>query len=111
MIPEGVESFSIPSLEVDLAVALHGRIIDASGKPVPRAVIVGVYRENSNPFFDGITPAGVANNEGEFRLAGQNHSARPNQRATLVVRLANGREFEIPVRPTLDGTVTVQLPE
>ena len=89
---------------------LHGRVVDTQGVPVPRATIVGVCAGSRCFFPAGIFPAGVANAHGDFQLSFQNHAATPGQTATLLVRLSDQREFEIPVEPAADGAVKVQLP-
>ncbi len=109
-IPENVTKFDDVTIKVVSAIPLHGRVVDAQGKPVPRAILVGVCQGNGFEFPEGITPAGVANDRGEFQLAGQNHSAPPGHNVSLLVRLANKQEFRVPVTPKTDGEVTVQLP-
>lgn len=119
VVPEGVESFTLPDIEVAPAVVLHGRVVNARGEPVPHATIVGVsvngFRYGTSRgmslFPEGVTPAGVANDKGEFRLAGQNHSAPPDKPATLLVRIGKDQELEISVTPDADGKVTVRLPD
>ena len=51
----------------------------------------------------------IVDARGEFRLALQNHVAPPGKEATVLVRLGDGREFEVPVTPPADGAVTPRL--
>jgi hypothetical protein len=108
-IPESVSEITLAPLEIRLPAALHGTLVDARGNPV-KATVVGVCPESPCALPAGVTPAGASNERGEFRLSGPYHTATPGRRATMLVRLANGQEFEVTVEPAVDGTVRVQLP-
>jgi hypothetical protein len=109
-VPEGVAAFEAPLLKVRSAVVLHGRVLDATGEPVARATLVGVCLTGQCQFPKGVTPAGVTNERGEFRLSRQNHSAPPGQPTVILVRLRDGREIAVPIMTAADGEVTVKLP-
>ena len=111
-IPEGT-FFEVPPIKVEAAVVVHGRIVDSKGESVPLVDIVGVFQNGQVLKGPGLTltPAGHSDVKGEFRLAGQNHSAVPNRPATVVIRLIDNREIEISVTPGNDGDVIVTLPD
>ena len=109
-VPEGVDAFEAPTLEVRSAVVLHGRVVDATGEPVPRATLVGVGENVHFILSKTFTPAGVTNDRGEFRLSVQNHSSPPGEATIILVRVRDGREFSVPITPAADGEVTVKLP-
>ncbi len=110
-IPDDAKSFAAPPIKVLSVVVLHGRVVDATGKPVPGATLVGVLREPRAMIGQQTQPAGVADERGVFQLAGENGSAPPGRVARFVVRMPDGREVVVEVTPTADGSVTVKLPD
>ena len=66
VIPDAAGTFAGPTLTVLRAAELDGRILDARGRPVPQARVVGLCRAGTCVRLGG--PAVVADGKGFFRL-------------------------------------------
>jgi hypothetical protein len=102
-----------PPANAGPVLALHGRLIDATGAPIAGATLVGIYEARTLRSFVG--PETVTNAHGEFRGEFQlppSPSAAPaaGDRVRLIGRLRDGAEFEIGFVVTDDGAVTLKLP-
>jgi protocatechuate 3,4-dioxygenase beta subunit len=111
-IPQGVTRFEAPPIELEASVALHGRVVDAKNIAVAAVSILGVSQEGFPRFHEGfgVPMPAVTDDHGEFQPAGSGHDVVPGREATVSVRLGDGREFDVKVVPTADGSATVRLP-
>jgi beta-lactamase regulating signal transducer with metallopeptidase domain len=110
VIPEGVKSYTVPDQIVARVqrTGLEGWIVDATGRPVPGARLVGICRSGSCQPFGG--PKVVSDNQGRFRLAGAiDGPFALGQTASLQVVTAKGQPFEVAVIAA-QGEVEVRLP-
>lgn len=108
-IPEGVTSYTVPPIELAAAAAaLNGRVLDAQGKPIAGAKIVGVCDQfRCMPLNQ---PSAVTNERGEFRLSQGPAAVAVGQATHLQVRLPGGQEHQLALRPEADGAVTLKVP-
>ncbi len=107
-----VPNSGVPPVVGDV-IALHGRLVDATGAPISGATLVGSYEGRMLRRFMGTEPATDARGEfrGEFRLLpSPNRAPAPGARVRLIGRLRDGAEFETVVVLSADGAVTLKLP-
>jgi beta-lactamase regulating signal transducer with metallopeptidase domain/protocatechuate 3,4-dioxygenase beta subunit len=101
--------YEVPPIELAAAVTVRGRVLDATGKPIAGAKVVGTCEGGlCRPFggADTITDA-----RGEFRLLpGLNNTVAIGKPARLLIRLRDGTEHEAAAVPAADGAVTIKLP-
>jgi protocatechuate 3,4-dioxygenase beta subunit len=107
-IPEGASSYTVPPIVLAPAVAVRGRVLDATGGPIAGATVVGTCEGGVCRPFGGET---VTDARGEFHLPpGLYNTVAIGQPARLLIRLVGGAEHEAAAVPTSDGAVTVKLP-
>ncbi len=110
VIPSGHDAFTVKSFIMAPGVKLVGRIVDATGAPLPGAKLIGVCNQMyCSPLNQ---PSATADLKGSFSLDAQaDGQAIPlNQAVTFQVRLADGREFDASLVPTGSSDVTIKLP-
>jgi protocatechuate 3,4-dioxygenase beta subunit len=107
-IPTDVKTFPGPTLKVLRSTELDGRILDARGRPVPQARVVGLCRAGTCVRLGG--PAVVADGQGRFRLEQGPDGRFPLGEATaLQVELPGGQAYEVST-VVAAGLVEVRLP-
>jgi protocatechuate 3,4-dioxygenase beta subunit len=93
----------------EASIALEGKLVDARGKPVANATILGMCRTMMCGALLG--PAIVTDNKGRFHLdRGPDGALTPSSAVTLQVRTAGGQTFEVNVIGIAAGLVEVRLP-
>jgi len=110
IIPSTSATFTLPPFLMAPGVKLFGRILDAVGKPLEGAQLIGVSIQNSRRPFHQLSA--TADAKGEFRLDTQ-ADGQPiplDQSVKFRVRLADGKEFDASVVPTGQDAVTIKLP-
>ncbi len=108
VIPADAKAFTVPPLTVTATAALQGQVVDAQGRPVAHARIVGLCRAGVCAPVSG--PAVVTDTDGRFRLErGAAGSFPLGEVAALQVALAGGRVFDVNT-VAVEGGVRVQLP-
>lgn len=112
-IPGGVATFTLPPIAVETTVPLHGKVVDASGKPIVGVTILGLGQQAVFMKAAGATqkPVGVTDARGEFRIAPDSLTAPPNKPSILRLRRKGGKEIEVQITPDADGAVTIELPD
>ncbi len=108
-IPDTALAFEVPAIGLVPAVTLRGHVLDAAGKPIEGATVVGMC-ENAlcRPFPGRET---VTDARGEFRLPpGLYNTVAIGKAARLLIRLRGGAEHEAIATPAADGAVNVKLP-
>jgi hypothetical protein len=109
-IPDGASRYEVPPIELAPAVTVvRGQVLDATGKPIAGATVVGICERGvCRPFLGTET---VTDTRGEFRLPpASNNTVAIGTPARLRVRLRGGAEHEAAAVPTADGAVTIRLP-
>jgi hypothetical protein len=110
VIPDGQKAFSVPPFVMARGVNLVGRIVDATGTPLPGAKLIGVCNQTyCSPLNQS---SATADAEGAFSLDTQ-ADGQPiplNEAVTFQVRLADGQEFDASLVPTGAREVTIKLP-
>ncbi len=102
-------SFAVPPIAVAPAVTLRGHVVDAVGKPIAGASVVGTCENGLCRPFPGQET--VTDARGEFRLPpGMYNTVAIGKSARLLIRLPGGAEHEAVATPTADGAVNVKLP-
>jgi hypothetical protein len=108
MIPDGAVHYELAPMELARAVTVRGRALDAAGMPIAGAKVVGTCEGNVCRPIPG-TEA-VTDDRGAFRLpSGFYNTVAKGQPARLLIRLADGAEYEASTVPKDDGVVTVKL--
>jgi protocatechuate 3,4-dioxygenase beta subunit len=108
VIPQGVKNFKGPTLTVQPAAALSGRVVDLRGRPVPQAEIIGLCRAGTCVRVSGQKVTTDAH--GLFRIEHGPEGAFPLGDATaLQVEVPGGKVFEVRTVVT-KGQVEVRLP-
>jgi protocatechuate 3,4-dioxygenase beta subunit len=108
VLPEGVKSFTGPTLALLRATALAGRVVDARGRPVLGAEIIGLCRAGTCVRVGGQKVTTDA--QGRFRIEHGPDGAFPLSEATaLQVELPGGKVFEVHTIAA-KGEVEVRLP-
>ena len=110
VIPNGGPDVAVPAFVMAPGVKLVGRIVDATGAPMPGARLIGVCNQNyCTPLNQ---PSATADAKGAFSLDTQ-ADGQPiplNDAVTFQVRLADGKEFDAALVTTGSGPVTIKLP-
>ncbi len=110
VIPSAGAAIGLEPFVMAPGVKLVGRIVDAVGKPLPGARLIGVCNQNyCSPLNQ---PSATADAQGAFSLDTQ-ADGQPiplNQAVTFQVRLADGKEFDASLVTTGSGDVTIKLP-
>jgi hypothetical protein len=105
-----VTKFELPPIELEPAVTLRGRVLNAAGVPIAGAFVVGTCEGGRCLPFLG--PKAVTDALGEFRLPPSlNNTVAIGKPARMLVRLADGAEYEASATPSEDGLVTLMLLE
>ena len=108
-IPEGTLKFEVPPIELAPAATLRGHILDAAGKPIVGAKVVGICENGLCRPFPGQET--VTDARGEFRLPpGMYNTVAIGKPARLLIRLRDGAEHEAVATPAADGAVNIKLP-
>ena len=108
-IPDGASVYEVPPIELAAAVTVRGRVVDAAGRPVTGATVVGLCEGGRCRPFEG-TEA-LTDARGAFRLPrGLNNVVAIGKPATLLIRLRGGAEHEASAVPDSGGAVVVKLP-
>jgi beta-lactamase regulating signal transducer with metallopeptidase domain/protocatechuate 3,4-dioxygenase beta subunit len=108
VLPEGVKSFTGPTLTLLRAAALAGRVVDARGRPVAGVEIIGLCRAGTCIRVGGEKVTTDA--KGRFRIERGPEGAFPLSEATaLQVELPGGKVFEVHTIAA-EGEVEVRLP-
>ncbi len=107
-IPDGVDRFEVPPLELAPAVTLRGAC-SIPPVPVAGATVVGTCVGNVCQPFPG--KERVTNDRGEFQLPdGELNTIAKGTTARLLIRLRDGKEHEASAVPDNKGIVTVRVP-
>ncbi len=112
-IRKNVSSHIVPPVNAGEVLALHGRLVDATGTPIAGATFLGMYEERMLRRFTGTETTTDARGEfrDEFQLPpAPNSTIAVGKRLRLIVRLHDGAEHEISVVLTKTGAVTLKLP-
>ncbi len=108
-IPDTALAFAVPPIAVAPAVTLRGHVLDAAGKPIAGATVVGMCENGLCRPFPGQET--VTDARGEFRLPrGLYNTVAIGKSARLLIRLPGGAEHEATATPAADGAVNVKLP-
>jgi len=91
------------------SIPLEGRLVDAQGKPVANAAIVGTCRKMTCALLP--SPAIVTDKNGRFRLENApDGPLTPISVVSLLVKTADGQSYEVNVVGIVAGVTKVKLP-